>query len=507
MSNLAFTQTASEGPSREPDLLSLERSLDLSVDDANRLYHDHLNRYMLQLFDILGLKDMDIKGAEGAEIWLNDGRTLLDFSGGLGVLGLGHNHPRIVAAERLCHERRVVDCIKIAPHKLQGALAYNLAQFLPDPLKVSFLAVSGAEANEAAMKLAERVQTPKGKRKFLCMQGAFHGKTHGALSLTTATDVQAGFLLGVPKENVIYCRYGDIESMRAAVKAATDERGRNDIVAAIVETVRGTSCEIPPDGYLAEFAAICRQNDILSIFDEIKVGMGRSGRFCAFQHETVVPDIVTLAKTLGGGKREVAAMVTSQALFDKAYGNKQDCNLHSSSFSGLGESCATAIETLNILKDERLIERAERMGAYLSRGLQGLKAKHPTCVLDVRGRGCFQAIRLNFRQDFAAKLVDVSNNNLFRTYQTVLIGSLTRELYDRHDILVHFQPGARDILHFMPPFVVSETQIDRLVAALDDILTRGITDASVRFVTKNIRRVIGGIGDSHVGARGAAHVS
>lgn len=473
----------------ELQLLSLDQSLDLDNKTANELYSRHLNKYMLQIFDILGLKDMDIKGAQGVEIWLNDGRVLLDFSAGLGVLGLGHNHPRIIEAERKCHERKIIDCIKIAPHKLQGALSYNISQFLPDPLNVSFLAVSGAEANEAAMKLAERVQTPKGKMKFLCMQGAFHGKTHGALSLTTATDVQSGFLLGVPKENVIYATYGDIDSMRAAIRAATDSHGSNDIIAAIVETIRGTSCEIPPAGYLAEFAKLCRENDILSIFDEVKVGMGRSGKFCAFQHEDVVPDIVTLAKTLGGGKREVAAMVTSQALFDRAYGNKQDCNLHSSSFSGLGESCAAAIETLNILHDERLIENAASMGEYLTKGLRGLQAKYPKLVLDVRGRGMFQAIRLNFHQDLAAKLVDISKNPLFQTYQTVLIGALTRELYERHNILVHFQPGARDILHLMPPFVVSEQQIDKLIEALDATFARGIADATVRFVAKNINRV------------------
>jgi acetylornithine/succinyldiaminopimelate/putrescine aminotransferase len=475
--------------SKARPLLSLDQCLDLDNTVANKLYSQHLNKYMLQLFDILGLKDIDIKGAQGAEIWLNDGRTLLDFSAGLGVLGLGHNHPRIIEAERKCHERKIIDCIKIAPHKLQGALAYNLSLFLPEPLKVSFLAVSGAEANEAAMKLSERVQTPKGKSKFLCMQGAFHGKTHGPLSLTTATDVQSGFLLGVPKENVVYVQYGDIGALREAIKTETGDGDSNPIIAAIVETIRGTSCEVPPAGYLSEFVQLCRDNDILSIFDEIKVGMGRSGRFCAFQHENVIPDIVTLAKTLGGGKREVAAMVTSQALFDRAYGNKQDCNLHSSSFSGLGESCAVAIETLNILQDERLIENAERMGDYLTKGLHALKAKHPKQILDVRGRGMFQAIRLNFHQELAEKLVDVSKNPLFQTYQTVLIGALVRELYDGHDILVHFQPGARDILHFMPPFIVREEQIDKLIAALDEILSRGIGDATVRFVAKNIKRV------------------
>ena len=470
------------------ELLTLEQSLGLSNDDAMQLYASHLNKYLLQVYDILGLRDMDIQSAEGLELRLRDGRTILDFSGGFGVLGLGHNHPRIIAAEKRCHDEKVLDCIKIAPHKLQGALAYNISRFLPEPLDVSFLAVSGAEANEAAMKLSERVQTPKGKTKFLCMQGAFHGKTHGVLSLTTATDVQSGFLLGVPKENMIYAEYGNIESVRDAIHRERQGSG-NRIIACFVETLRGTSCESPPHGYFTELTNICRDADILTIFDEIKVGMGRTGRFCAFQFEDAIPDIVTMAKTLGGGKREIGAMVTSQALFDKAYGNKQDCNLHSSSFSGMGGTCAIAIETLNIIDDERLIERAGEMGEYMQSRLLDLKAKYPKTILEVRGKGCFQAVRFNFGQQLASRLVDIKNNPLFTTYQTVLIGSLTRELYDRHGILCHFQPGARDLLHFMPPFIVDKRQIAHLVDALDDILGRGLPDATVRFVAKNIKRV------------------
>ena len=468
-------------------LLTLEQSMDLDIKEASILYSKHLNKYLLQIFDVLGYKDMDIRSAKGAEIRLQDGRVLLDFSGGLGVLGLGHNHPRILAAEKKCHDLEILDCIKIAPHKLQGALAYNISCLLPAPLEVSFLAVSGAEANEAAMKISERVQTPKGKTKFLCMRGAYHGKTHGPLSMTTATDVQSGFLMGVPKENVIYAEYGNLQSARAAI-AAEMVGGKNAVIAVMIETIGGTTCLSPPPGYLAALVDLCRANDILTIFDEVKVGMGRSGRFCAFQFEDVVPDIVTMAKTLGGGKREVAAMVTSQALFDAAYGNKQHCNLHSSSFSGLGASCAVAIETLNILEDEQLIERAETMGRYLREKLEGLKAKHPKTVIEVRGKGMFQALQLNFGQELAVRF-NIASKNLFLTYQTVLIGALTRELYERHGVLVHFQPGQRDLLHFMPPFVVEERQLDRLVTSLDEVLTRGIADATISFVAKNIKRV------------------
>jgi acetylornithine/succinyldiaminopimelate/putrescine aminotransferase len=469
-------------------LLSLEQSLNLDLAAANKLYSKHMNKYLLQVFQVLGLSEMDIKGAQGVEIWLNDGRTLIDFSAGLGIVGLGHNHPRIIAAERRCHDLKIIDSIKIAPHKLQGALAFNISQYLPEPLNVAFFSVSGSEAVEAALKICERVQGPKGKDKFICMQGAFHGKTHGSLSVTTAARFQNGFMMGIPKENVISVRHGDIGAIEAAIESQRTGNG-NRVIAVIVEPIRGESCDVPPVGYLTDVARVCRENDVLSIFDEVKVGMGRTGKFCAFQHEDVVPDVTTLAKTLGGGKREIGAMVTSQALFDRAYGSKANCTLHTSGFGGMGESCAVAIETLNILQEEHLIENAGTMGAYMRNGLLELQKKHPKTLLEVRGMGLFQAIRLNFGQELAAKLVDVSKNPLFQTYQTVLIGGLTRELFERYNILAHFQPGARDILHFMPPFVVEKKHIDTLLAALDDIFTRGIADTTVQFVVKNLKKV------------------
>src|SRR3546814_21116508 len=135
------------------------------------------------------MKDRDKDAAEGVEIRLADGRSLMDFSAGLSVAALGHNHPRIIEAERKCHDRKVIDCIKLAPHKLQGALSYNLAQYLPDPLNVAFLAVSGAEANEAAMKLCDRIQLPTRTTQFMCIQGDFHSHTHANFTLTTAANL------------------------------------------------------------------------------------------------------------------------------------------------------------------------------------------------------------------------------------------------------------------------------------------------------------------------------
>ncbi|MEK9499886.1 aspartate aminotransferase family protein [Gaopeijia maritima] len=471
-------------------LITLDEALDLPLERANALFETHLNRYLLRVFKILGFSEMDIVGAEGTVIHLRDGRRILDFSGGIGICGVGHNHPRVLAAERACQERKVIDLLRLAPHPLQGALAHNIAQCLPAPLDVSFFTVSGAEAVEGAMKLCERIQGPKGKTKFIAMQGAFHGKLHGSLSITTASRFQEGFIMGVPPEHVVTVPYGDAAAVAAAIRDATTD-GANDIIAVIVEPIRGEACEVPPVGYLTEIARICRENDVMTIFDEVKTGMGRTGRFAAFMHEDVVPDVTTLAKSLGGAKRAVGAMVTSQENWDKAYGRVKDCTLHSTGFGGLGSTMAVALETINIMHDEGLIERCAELGEYFGGRLRALQERHPKTVAEVRGRGLFQALRFRFKETFAARVAGITGNEIFRSYQSVMIGALSRELYTRHDVLTHFQPGALDILHFMPPLVVEKEEIDRVVDALDDILTRGMTDATVRFVTANARRVMG----------------
>lgn len=471
------------------DLLTLDEALDLPQARANELFAAHLNRYLLRAFEILGYSEMDVAGAEGVVIHLRDGREVLDFSGGIGICGVGHNHPRVLAAERKCQERKVIDLMRVAPHRLQGALAHNIAQCLPDPLDVSFFTVSGAEAVEGAMKLCERIQGPKGKTKFIAMQGAFHGKLHGSLSVTTASRFQSGFIMGIPQEHVITVPYGDIEAVRNAIAEETRD-GVNSIVAVIVEPIRGEACEVPPEGYLTELAQLCRDNDVMSIFDEVKTGMGRTGKFVAFQHEDVVPDVTTLAKSLGGAKRAIGAMVTSQENWEKAYGSVKDCTIHSTGFGGLGSTMAIALETINIMYEEGLIDRCAEMGEYFGGRLRALQEKHPKTIAEVRGRGLFQALRFRFKENFAAKVAGITGNEIFRSYQSVMIGALNRELYQRHNVLTHFQPGALDVMHFMPPLIVTEAQIDQVVDGLDDVLTRGMTDATVRFITANARRVL-----------------
>jgi acetylornithine/succinyldiaminopimelate/putrescine aminotransferase len=454
-------------------MLTLNEAISMDMKQAKDLYKKHLNPGLMEIYELLGVSEMDIENAEGVEIRLKDGRTILDFSSSIGVLGLGHNHPRIIAAEQVCHEKKLIDAIKVAPQKLQAALAYNLCQLLPEPLQVCFLTVSGAEAVEAAMKLCERAQGV-GKTKFISASGSFHGKTHGSLSVTNSGGFQQGFLLGIPVENRLEVPYGDIASLERAILQNTTHQGDNSIIAIMLEAIQGQGLNVAPPGYLKAVTELAKAHNILTIFDEVKVSMGRTGTFCAFQIEDAVPDVVTISKSLGGGKRAVGAMITSEELFKKAYGKRKDSSLHTTTFGGLGESCAVAIEALNTLVDENLIEGAREKGNYLSARLLELQSKYPDKVIELRGRGLLQGIRFSFSHGYVSLL------------DSVMMVSLLRYLYEEHHIIAHFSASDPDLLHIMPPLIVEKQQINLFVDALDDILKKGFLPIMGGFVKSSL---------------------
>jgi len=462
-------------------LLSLEESLALTQEESNKLYKSHVNAGLLGVYEILGVADMDIASAEGVEIKLKDGRTILDFTSAIGILGLGHNHPKILAAEARCRDLKLINALKIGPLKLQSALAYNLAALLPNPLSVSFLTTSGAEAVEAAMKLCERVQGRE-RRKFLTTTNAYHGKTHTAISVTRSGHIRDGFIQGIPEENVIEIPYGDTEALEACL-----QKEGAKVVAFIVEPIQGQSIETPETGYLKSVVDICHKNNVLVIFDEVKTGMSRTGTFCAFQNEDVVSDVLTLSKSLGGGSRAIGAMITSEELFKKAYGKKKWSGLHTTTFGGLGHTCAVAIEALNILGDSDFQKNVREKGEYLKQKLESLKEKYPNQIVAIKGRGLMQAIQFNFRNVFKDIKFEIPEIPLIDTYDTAMMAALIRNLYEKHNIIAHFSDSNLDTLHVMPPLVCETHHLDVFVNAIDQILQGGLISLALNFTKEVVK--------------------
>jgi acetylornithine/succinyldiaminopimelate/putrescine aminotransferase len=340
------------------------------------LFKDHINPGQLHFMKLLGFHKVKIETASGMYYTDQNGRKILDFFGGFGSLALGHNHPRIIEARKQFQDEDRHEIAIAFMSQYASALAKNLAAIAPGDLDMVFLGSSGSEAMEAAIKVAERAAGPAQRPKIVYAQNSFHGKTKGVLSLTDSELYRGEFQL---TGNTVKVPFGDIDAIRNAFEADPE------IGVIVLETIQGGGGIIEaPVEFWQELRALCDKHGVLWIADEVQCGMGRSGHFFAFEKAGVVPDVTALAKSLGGGKTAMAAMIATREVYMKAYGTPKTAMIHAqATFGGIGEACVTAIEGLNVMYDEDLIGNAERVGSYLiepAERLEGeVSADHQGC--------------------------------------------------------------------------------------------------------------------------------
>ncbi len=459
----------------------------LPLNESLKLYADYLNPGLLRNFQILGLDRLDLTQAKGCCLSTPTGETYLDFSSALGIASLGHNHPRIVAAQKKFLDEDRVSAYKLGPHRLQAALAHNLACFLPNPLSLSFFAVSGAEAVEAALKLCERANGQGTKPLLVSTTGSYHGRTHGTLPVTRTPGFQDGFVMGIPAETVLEIPFGDA----AALEKILAEKSKQ-IFAFIVEPIQGQNVEVPAPNYLRKVRELCTRYGVLLICDEVKMGLGRTGRFCGFEHAGIIPDVVTLSKSLGGGASAISAMVTTPEVFKRAYGSRATSALHGTTFGGLGISCALAVEALCVLRDEKLVEGAAEKGRFLRAQLEALQQRFPRAIRAVRGEGLFAGLEFHYDRPLYLDLIKKLLPPTQSIVDSVFIASVVRELAVKEHLLVHFSASHPQILHLMPPLVVSEAQITQAVDAIGRVLEKGFPALVRDFVAQQFKAFLPG---------------
>ena len=459
----------------KPRLISVEEAKQLPVQRVTDLFCAHLNPGQMHFMKLLGFHKVIIDRAEGMHYIDRKGRKILDFFGGFGSLAFGHNHPRILETRKAFQEEKRHEIAMAFQSQYASALAHNLAQVTPGELDMVFLGSSGSEAMEAALKLAEQVQGAE-RSKILYAENSFHGKTKGVLSVTDGPLYRSRFAL---LENNIRVPFGDIDAIRAAVEAD------KSIGIIVLETIQGGGGIVSAtDAFWQQLRALCDAHDIIWVADEVQCGLGRTGKFYAFEHAGVTPDITALAKSLGGGKCAMGAMIASRELYMKAYGDPKTALIHGpATFGGIGEACCTSIEALHVLFDEGLIENAARQGQHLLARLEELKAKHPKIIRDVRGKGLMVGLEFH---DFSKTLpfgarqaVSVLDDKL----KGSLCGFVGSLLLRDYDVLVAFTEYNRNVIRLEPPLICAREHVDQFVDALDDLLSRGI----VRIVTDFVR--------------------
>ncbi len=380
------------------------------------------------LFETYGKRPLTLVRGRGCRVWDDAGREYLDFVGGIAVCALGHSSPlvtRILAeqSERLVHVSNLyytIPQVELARLLVENSFADRV-----------FLCNSGAEANEAAIKLARRYTyetSGPGRHTILCMEDSFHGRTMGTLSATGQEKVRKGYAPFL--EGFRFVPYNDLEKLAEAADDST--------CAVMLEPIQGEGGVIlPAEGYLEGVEALCRDRGILLILDEVQVGMGRTGRLFAHEHFGITPDIVTLAKALGNGL-PIGAMLSKEA-----FGGAFAPGSHATTFGGTPLVSAVAKGVLTSLLEDGWIENARKMGQYFKRELESLQRKH-TCVKDVRGLGLILGMELDRP---GAPAVDACRGEGF-------LVNCTHE----------------NVLRFLPPLIVSKSEINTVIQGLDKVL-------------------------------------
>jgi putrescine aminotransferase len=387
-----------------------------------------VNPGLARAFRFMGLDAVEASG-HGAVLVDEQGTSFLDMGSGYGVMVHGYGHPRLVAAaERQLH--RLSMSSRVLLNRPMVELAELLAQVTPGDLSYSFFVNSGAEAVEAALKFA---RAATGRSGFVSMTGAFHGKTFGALSVSGRDLYQHPFrpLLS----EVSRVPYGDLAAARAAVNERT--------AAVIVEPIQGEGgVMVPPDGYLRGLRRLCDDAGALLIADEIQTGMGRTGRLLAIEWEGVVPDLLVLAKALGGGIVPIGAVVGRPAAFEFFDAAPL---IHTSTFGGNPLACAVAQEAIRVILDEDLPRQAEIKGAWLTNRLEDLRRRYPRVIAAVRGRGLMIGIE---------------------GVTAGVGGALMAAMFQRHVLVIHTLNNEK-VIRLLPPLVIEPAQLEQAWEALE----------------------------------------
>lgn len=383
-----------------------------------------LQRYSDSVLGVFGTPPIVLDHGDGCYVWDVEGHRYLDLVGGIAVNALGHGHPALVAAV----SKQVAEAVHISnlftsPGQIR--LAERLLQVAGAPVGSRvFFANSGAEAMEAAIKLARRT----GRTGIIAAKDAFHGRTTGALALTHKAAYREPFEPLLP--GVVHVPYDDVDALRAAVDETTS--------AVVLEPVQGEAGVIEPAAdFLRQAREITTAAGALLIIDEIQTGIGRTGRWFGFQHAGIVPDAITIAKGLGGGV-PIGAMIT----FGPRVSGLLTAGQHGTTFGGNPLAAAAGLAVLETIEQDGLLAHAERMGAHL---VNTVDAAHIPHVADVRGQGLLRAIV--FDSPISAAVAGAARNA---------------------GVIVN--PVAPDAIRLAPPLVIQAEQLDDFVAALPEFV-------------------------------------
>jgi predicted acetylornithine/succinylornithine family transaminase len=392
-------------------------------------FFDESSRYIMNTYNRFPVV---LRKGRGMKVWSSDGKEYLDFVGGVAVNILGHCHPRVVVAiqkqaQRLLHVSNyyyIEPQIKLAKLLVGHSFADKV-----------FFCNSGAEANEAAIKLARKYSkeqiSPK-RFEIITAKNSFHGRTLATLTATGQEKFQKGFEPLVP--GFKYVPFNDINAMGKTIT--------KDTCAVMLEPIQGEGgVKLPDHDYLKEVRDLCNEHNILLILDEVQTGMGRTGKLFAYEHFGITPDIMTIAKGLGGGVPIGAMLATDKVASAFQPGN------HATTFGGNPLVCAAAVATIEtLLEDGFILDQCNRMSKYFRGRLEQLMEEFPSLIIEIRGKGLLLGMEMT------------------RDGDPIVKACLEK------GVLINCAAG--NVLRFIPPLIVQQKDIDRLIDVLEEVFMK-----------------------------------
>ncbi len=441
------------------------------------LHEQHLNPTLVKVQRIIGF-DQVYARAQGAWLYDLDEHAYLDFLSGYSVFNIGRNHPVVQEAIRDVLALDLPNMVQMDCSLLSGLLAEALLRRFPTHLDAVFFCNSGAEAVEGAIKFA---RAATGRPGLISFTGAFHGLTHGALSVMGDDHFRAGF--GPLLADAECVPFGDIAALGARL-------AQRDVAALIFESVQGKGVRLPEGEFFREAQRLCRENGTLLIADEVQTGLGRTGRWWGFEHWGLEPDIVSVAKSLSGGYVPCAAVISRRAIQQATFNRLDRCVVHSSTFGRNNLAMACGLATLEVIADEDLVTRARESGSRLLERLHELQQRH-SLIKEVRGLGLMIAIEFHEPRELAARM---GWKLLHRFERELFAQMIVTALFTKHRVLTQLAGHDMDVIKILPPLIIGEAEIDYFVRALDAVLTDcgrfpgPIWDLGANFVRHTLRR-------------------
>ena len=434
--------------------LDLREIIERHQGEQLSLLSQYINPQMAKVLKTIGFDAVYVRG-KGAHLWDDRGNDYLDMISGFGVFALGRSHPKVKEAIHQYLDLDSPNLVKMGTQLLAGLLAQKLVdECAPPGLDTVFFCNSGAEAVDGALKFAHAFTR---RKRFLYCDHGFHGLTLGTLAISGCKEFRADYeeILSGGTE----MPFGDIAQLER-------ELSRGDVAALVVEPVIGHGVFIPPDDFLPRARELCTRYGTLLIADEVQTGFGRTGKLFACEHWNVVPDIMTLSKSLSGGYCPIGAILYPRKIYDKVFSSMDRCMVHSTTFSQNDLAAVCGLATLEVLREEQLVENSALMGAYLIEKLNGLAQRYEL-IREVRGLGLMIAIEFGQPSSLSLKtgwkMIHQINKDLF--CQSILV-----PLIMDHHIIAQVSGHGRDIIKLIPPLVFDQNNADRFIEAFDQVL-------------------------------------